>query len=118
MVGPQTHLMARYLDLLSLSQRVTAANVANADTPGYRTLGFDFDAELRSALDDPLTKNAPPPLVRQVGDLPVKNDGNDVDIEREMRSLSENAIRFSHALLLMRGGIRSVRSAIQEGRGG
>ena len=118
MVGPKTHLMARYLDLLSLSQRVTAANVANADTPGYRTLGFDFQAELRGALADPLAKTSTEPVVREIGGLPVKNDGNDVDVEREMRALSENAIRFSHALLLMRGGIRSVRSAIQEGRGG
>lgn len=118
MVGPQTHLMARYLDLLSLSQRVTASNVANADTPGYRTLGFDFESELRAAIRDPLAEPQAAPFVREVGGLPVKNDGNDVDVEREMRALSENAIRFSHALLMLRGGVRSVRSAIQEGRGG
>lgn len=118
MVGTKTQLMARYLDLLSLSQRVAASNVANADTPGYRTLGFDFQAELRAAMRDPSAPPAPAPLVREVGGLPVKNDGNDVDVEREMRALSENAIRFSHALLVMRGGIRSVRAAIQEGRGG
>lgn len=117
MVGNSTILAARYLDLLSVSQRVTASNVANADTPGYRTLGFDFQAELRSALDDP--KNAPraEPHIREVGGLPVKNDGNDVNVERELRALSENAIRFSHALLSLRGGIRSIRDAIHEGRG-
>ena len=54
MVGPQTHLVARYLDLLSLSQKVTAANIANADTPGHKTLGFDFQggAQARAIRSD------------------------------------------------------------------
>lgn len=118
MVGPQTHLVARYLDLLSVSQRVTAGNIANADTPGYRTLGFDFQAELRGALADPMATPPGEPFVRELGGLAVKNDGNDVNMERELSALSENAIRFSHALLMLRGGIRAVRSAIHEGRGG
>jgi len=117
MVGPQTHLIARYLDLLSVSQRVTASNVANADTPGYKTLGFDFQAELRAALDDPAQAPLGEPHVRELGGRPVKNDGNDVNMEDELRTLSENAIRFSHALLSLRGGIRSIRDAIHEGRG-
>lgn len=118
MLGPQAYLAARFLDLTAAAQRLTAENVANVDTPGYRTRGFDFQAEFRQALDDPIHAPASPPSAREIGGLPVKNDGNDVDIERELRALSENTIRFSHALLMLRGGIRSVRSAIQEGRGG
>ena len=117
MLGAKAHLVARYLDLLSLQQRVTATNVANVDTPGYRTRGIDFAAAMRHALDNP--KGAPAaglPVVEDVGGLPVKNDGNDVIIERELELVSETAIRFSHALLMLRGSIRSVRSAIHEGR--
>ena len=109
---------ARYLDVLSMSQRVTAANIANADTPGYRTRTLDFESALDAALERPSRRAEMEPTVRELGGLAVKNDGNDVVLEREMRNLSETAIRFSHALLLMRGGIRQVRQAIQEGRGG
>ena len=118
MLTPGTLRAARYLDLLSASQRVTAANIANADTPGYRTRTLDFRGALRAALDRPARKPSAEPSVVELGGLAVKNDGNDVSLDREMRNLSETAIRFSHALLMMRGGIRQVRQAIQEGRGG
>lgn len=117
MLGPKAQLAARYLDLVAAAQRVTATNVANADTPGYRTRGFDFAAEMRAALADPDGVAGREPPVRETGGLPVGNDGNDVVLERELRALSENSIKFSHGLLLLRGGIRSVRAAIQEGRG-
>lgn len=117
MLGPQTHLVARYLDLLSQSQRVTATNIANADTPGYRTRELEFGAALRQALDNPTanTVSAQAP-VRTLGTLAVKNDGNDVVLERELQQLSETGVRFMHALLMLKGGIKSIRDAIHEGR--
>ena len=39
--------MARYLDLAASEAKLTAANMANIDTPGYQTLGMDFEAEMR-----------------------------------------------------------------------
>jgi flagellar basal-body rod protein FlgB len=101
--------------LASLAQRVTANNIANVDTPGYRTRGFDFRSEFQRFLADPKLPAQPPPRVETLGGLPVKNDGNDVQLERELRNLGENAIRFQHALLMLRDSIRSIRSAIQEG---
>ncbi len=118
MLSAQTHLVARYLDLLSQSQRLTATNIANVDTPGFKTLGMDFQAELRTAMDDPKHAPVSPIRIREVGGGPVKNDGNDVSLDRELSDLSETAVRFNHALLMLRGGIGSVRKAIQEGRGG
>lgn len=117
MLGPQTHLTARYMDLLSLTQSVTASNIANADTPGYRTLTFDFQSEFQRALEDPKAQAGESPAVFEAGLSAVKNDGNDVILERELRLMSESAIRFRHAALMLRGGIRGVRMAIQEGRG-
>lgn len=117
MLTPGTLRAARYLDLMSMSQRVTAANIANADTPGYRTRTLDFHSALSHALEHPSRRPAVEPVVVELGGLPVKNDGNDVNLDREMRNLSETTIRFGHALLMMRGGIRQVRQAIQEGRG-
>ena len=43
--------IARYLDLATSEAKLTAANMANVDTPGYRALGMDFEAEMREAMD-------------------------------------------------------------------
>jgi flagellar basal-body rod protein FlgB len=100
--------LERYMDLLSARQKLVASNIANADTPGYHTQDLDFQAELRSA--------GGTPQVSEVAGLQVKNDGNNVSLDREARLLSENALRFQVASQLMKTQIRAVRSAIQEGK--
>ena len=108
---PETGLrLERYLDLLSARQKLTASNIANADTPGYKTKDIDFRAELGSAIGT--TPNSV-----DVPGLQTKNDGNNVSVDREARNLSENAIRFAIATNLLQTQMRSVRSALQEGRG-
>ncbi len=101
--------LERYMDLLSARQRLVAANIANADTPGYHTQDLDFQAEFQRA-------GGGPPRAADVPGLAVKNDGNDVSLDRESRLLAENALRFQLASNLMRSQIRLVRSAIQEGK--
>jgi flagellar basal-body rod protein FlgB len=101
--------LERYMDLLSARQKLVASNIANADTPGYRTRDIDFQSELQSAAGSA-------PNVVEVSGLPVKNDGNSVNLDREARLLAENALRFQLASSLLRSQIRIVRSAIEEGR--
>jgi flagellar basal-body rod protein FlgB len=106
-VGAQ---LERYLDLLSARQKLVASNIANVDTPGYHTQDIDFQSEFQNALGGS-------PHVIEVSDLPVKNDGNNVSLDRESRLLSENALRFSVAESLMKSQIQQVRTAIKEGQG-
>lgn len=96
------------MDLLSARQKLVAGNIANADTPGYLTQDIDFQAEFRNA--------SGPPQVIQVGGLQVKNDGNNVSLDRESRLLAENALRFQMASQLMKSQIKAVQSAIKEGQ--
>ncbi len=100
----------RYMDLLSARQKLVASNIANADTPGYKTQDIDFQSEFTNALSGQ-------PHALSVGGLQVKNDGNNVNLDREARLLSENALRFSIASNLMHGQIQSIKSAIKEGQG-
>ena len=97
------------MDLLSARQKLVASNIANADTPGYRTKDLDFQSEFLSATGGT-------PRATEVNDLPVRNDGNNVSLDRESRLLAENALRFQVAAQLIKGQIRAVRSAIQEGK--
>jgi len=112
MLDPVANSLERYLDVLSARQRLMASNIANADTPGYKTQDLDFQAEFRS-----LVRGASPHPVEVTG-LQVRNDGNNVSLDREARLLAENALRFNLASSLLRTEIRTVRSAIKEGRGG
>lgn len=110
MLDPIAGQLERYMDLLSARQKLVAANIANVDTPGYRTQDLDFEAEFRRA--------AGPPHAIDVQALPSRNDGNNVSLERESRLLAENALRFQLASSLVRSQIRVVRSAIEEGKNG
>ena len=109
MLQPVAGQLERYMDLLSARQKLVASNVANADTPGYRTQDIDFQSEFVNAMGGP-------PRVSEVNNLPVKNDGNNVSLDREARLLAENALRFQVASQLMKSRIRAVRSAISEGK--
>jgi flagellar basal-body rod protein FlgB len=101
--------LERYMDLVSFRQKLTASNIANADTPGYKTQDIDFQSALATATGQQ-------PAIIDAAGLTTKNDGNNVNVDRESRLLSENAIRFTIASNLLQGQIRTLRSAIQEGR--
>ncbi len=102
--------LERYMDLLSARQKLVAGNIANADTPGYKTKDLDFDAEMRNAMS-----GVPPQAIDAPG-LTVKNDGNNVSLDREARLLSENALRFQVASGLMKTEIQVTRMAIDGGQ--
>lgn len=104
--------LEKYMDLLSTRQKLVASNIANADTPGYKTRDIDFQFEFMT-----LARGDSPQVVQASG-LKTRADGNNVSIDREARLLAENAMRFTVASNLLRSQIRAVRSAIQEGRSG
>lgn len=112
MLDPIAGKLERYMDLLSLRQKLVASNIANADTPGYKTKDVDFQQEFQRLI------TGGTPSVSETQGLPSKNDGNNVNLDREARLLAENALRFNMASNLLRSEIRIVRSAIQEGRNG
>jgi flagellar basal-body rod protein FlgB len=105
-----TDALTRYMDLLSTRQKLVASNLANADTPGYRTQDIDFQFEFISAV------NGQGAQVIEPQGLYEKPDGNNVSVDRESRLLSENAIRFNLASTLVRGQLQSIRDAIHEGK--
>jgi flagellar basal-body rod protein FlgB len=98
----------RYMNLLSTRQKLVAANIANADTPGFKTKDIDFQSELQSQVSNSNTN------VMEVPGLVTKNDGNNVSVDREARLLAENALRFSIATNLARTDLSTVKMAIEE----
>jgi flagellar basal-body rod protein FlgB len=89
-----------------------ASNIANADTPGYKTQDIDFQCEFTSLLP------GQSPQTIQAEGLAEKPDGNNVNMDRESRMLAENAMRFNLASTLVIGQMKTIRSAIDEGKNG
>jgi flagellar basal-body rod protein FlgB len=111
MLDALSQQLERYMDLVAARQKLVVANIANADTPGYRTKDIDFQFEFQSSM-----AGESPDVIEAPG-LLVKNDGNDVNLEREARLLSENDLRFTFASSMMRSQVKSMQGAITETQG-
>lgn len=111
MVDKLAEGIERYMDLVALRQRLVSANIANAETPNYRTKDVDFASQMQAVLE------GDQPKISEPAGLAAKTDGNNVSMEREMRLLSENAMRFQIASTLLKTEVRQIKTAIQEGKG-
>ena len=98
------------MTLVGERQKLVASNIANADTPGYHTKDIDFRSEFENAV-----AGQPASVIEPAG-LSVKTDGNNVNLDREARLLSENAMRFAVATNFARGDIATLRAAIGDGK--
>lgn len=122
----------------ALNQRLTrhnvvTANVANAETPGYRAIGYDFEKQLQAISDaDPneqmKTSNpkhylnafteADGTILPDVYVRPTESvgqDGNTVDIDQEMAKLAQNQILYRATVELMNKKLGTLRYAISTG---
>ena len=105
--------LARYLDLASDEAKLTAANMANIDPPGFRAVGMDFEAEMRGALSDADGGRAPAPVrLRAVDGLVSRPDGNNVSMDREGLNLAEAQLKFKTGVALLRQQYQMVLDAI------
>jgi flagellar basal-body rod protein FlgB len=107
--------LGRFLSYVSHRQEVIASNIANADTPGYKTRDVMSPQNLSGASFSGVLEEAQY-AATEISGLPVRNDGNNVSIDREARLLAENTLKFNLATQMLRGEIKDIRSAIQEGR--
>ena len=117
---------AQALQLRSQRNEVLAANIANADTPGYKARDLDFNAVLRQASGSGDTlrvtharhmhaNGAAPgqaPVLYRVPTQPAQ-DGNTVDVQQEQAAFAENAVRYQASLEFLSGRVRGLISAIK-----
>jgi flagellar basal-body rod protein FlgB len=107
--------LGRYLDLTSQQMQLTASNMANVDTPGYKTQGFNFDEEFARQLNDGagaagLAGSEAP--VQDVDGLVARPDGNNVSMDREGLQLAKAQMQFKLGTQLLKGDFSTVMSAI------
>jgi flagellar basal-body rod protein FlgB len=105
--------LEHFLDLASARHTLIAGNMANVDTPGYRTRDLDFRGELKRAMTD--GEQQLTPVVHTVPGLLQRPDGNDVSLDREGLLLSETQMQYSLGVQLIRSQFQQLMSAIHEG---
>lgn len=113
---------------------VISGNIANSETPAYRALGYDFEQQLASLahLDKSLPlkvtsgnhflnsftrsdgKITPDVYVKPTESVP--EDGNTVDVDKEMVTLAQNQILYKSAAEIVNRKIAVIRYAINGGR--
>ena len=105
---------------------VLAANIANADTPGYQARDFDFRAVLRREMpqgDRMQTTSArhiqpdagPVSATEMYYRIPTQPsvDGNTVDTQLEHTAYAANAMEYQASLRFLGGDIKKLMLAIK-----
>ncbi len=105
---------ANALRLRSERQALLASNIANADTPNYKAVDFDFTKALADA-NAATTKRAhadkPELLYRQPAQAAL--DGNSVEMDAERAQFVDNTVRYEAALRFLNGQIRTLLEALR-----
>jgi flagellar basal-body rod protein FlgB len=126
-------LLKAALEGLTARQRTIADNVANVDTPEFKASRVTFETSLKQAIghiDQPLPmakvqngvdgpSDVPTDLKPNVTvetDLGRRNDGNNVDVDREMLELSDTNLRFNALIQSMSSKMQTLRYVINDGR--
>jgi flagellar basal-body rod protein FlgB len=124
-----TKIMEKALDAASMRNSVIANNLANVDTPGFKRSEVKFEDELARALSKPggITgrrtneKHLPigtqsatevAPRLEVQHDTSMRNDGNNVDIDREMAALAKNTILYNVLVQQISGEFQKLKSVI------
>ncbi len=118
--------LRRALSLASARQVVSAGNLANASTPGFKAREVDFDGELSRQLTVQLTTTTSGHIgapagsetvpTREVDGQAARRDGNNVAVDRELLNMTRASGEFARAQTALAAKFRLVRYAINESR--
>jgi flagellar basal-body rod protein FlgB len=101
----------------TVRQKAIATNVANLQTPGYRSVDIRFEALLEKAMknSDPLELADIESELYEPGTTPVQSNGNDVSLEVEVGKLVKNTLRQKAYIRLLQTKYRQMSLAMNVG---
>ena len=111
----------RSLDFLWKKQSVTAGNLANVDTPGYKAKYVTFEdmyrAKLKGASGDKerirQAADSAMWLVEESDTETARMDGNNVVADAEMTELTRAALQYQYAIQSVNGEISRLATGIK-----
>lgn len=124
-------LLEKGLNATWLRNTVIANNIANVDTPGYKSSRVEFESILESKLQEGALngKTTNPkhisintsiedanPIVEKNKNTTMRMDGNNVDIDVEMAELARNSIKYNALIEKTLRDLARIKTAIKEVR--
>lgn len=132
--GQTISMATRALDLRSRRHEMIISNIANADTPGYKS----FDLLVEEAMQKNNTENPhgislqrthpghlPPKsaagnrldaqIIQPEANESLRGDDNTVDMDREMSNLAANQILYKATARILSDKFQGLKNAIQGG---
>lgn len=122
--------MESYMTRLSQRQQIVASNLANIDTPGYKSKDISFHATMQELLSEGADglKTSRPEHIQDMGQIfpqaqifevqgiPSRADQNNVDLDKEMLKLSETSFAYSLITQSVRSKLGMIATSINEGK--
>lgn len=116
-------LAEKSLDALWLKQKVISGNLANVDTPGYKSKEVEFEKIFKEALlsssgidSDDLSEALTSRIVEDTS-TQAREDGNNVDAVKENIELASTQLQYEYMIKTVSGEISRLKYAINEGNG-
>ncbi|HQO01066.1 MAG TPA: flagellar basal body rod protein FlgB [Spirochaetota bacterium] len=125
------YLLERSLDVEMTRRRVIANNIANVDVPHFKRSEVNFESELRRVVEDNRRQDNRYPAImtderhipfyveRNIRDVrprinldyntTMRNDGNNVDIEKEIVDASKSQMRYNTYVTSISSNLRMLK---------
>jgi flagellar basal-body rod protein FlgB len=129
---PVINNLEKGLDGASKRQRIISNNIANVDTPNFKRSDIGFEQELKRAIaegkdalrltvtqSDHMLNTASGASafpVTQDNSATFRNDGNNVDIEKEIVEQTKNNVLYNSFIQILESKFGLLRYSIQEGK--
>lgn len=117
-------LINKDLDGLWARQQAISDNIANFETPGYKTKNVSFEDQLKAALADSGSDtqqgtmdaiSGVQPVTTEATDQTSRADGNAVDLEQQNIELARTELNYSYSLQMMSDTFSRLKTAITGG---
>ena len=118
------NLMNKDLDGLWARQQEISDNIANVETPGYKSKSVSFEDQLKALLSDSSASNSETidniksmqPQITVSDDKTSRLDGNNVDAEKENIELARTQLNYMYSLRELSDYFSRLRYAITDGK--
>jgi flagellar basal-body rod protein FlgB len=104
--------LERAMDGVAMRQRISAQNIANALTPGYKAQTVSFESDLASALANGQDASQAAVTVQQ-SDAPADERGNSVDLATESTSLMTSGLQYESLVAATNYRLGVLRAALR-----
>lgn len=127
------HFQQEALSIRNKRQEILAANIANADTPGFQARDIDFASELKKTIENgragsygmqlAMTSERHIPIkpsYRLEADLLYRvphqtaMDGNTVDMDMERSNFADNSLKYQADVTFINSQVKSMMAVLQQ----